>query len=196
MARLVRDGEPDLRGDVTGWRDLDALAGAASIAAGAVRGLSLLQRADARDDRLRHSSCRTRASANILVALEALVGLLGFAILSGLLFARFTRPTAKISFSRNALIAPYRGRLGADVPPRQPSPATTSPTCTPSSRSRAGSSTRSGARRRRFDQLALERDAISMMPLHWVIVHPIGPNSPLRGFAEESLAPANRKSSA
>ena len=43
----------------------------------------------------------------MLVALEALVGLLGFAILSGLLFARFTRPTAKISFSRNAIIAPY-----------------------------------------------------------------------------------------
>ena len=47
--------------------------------------------------------------ANILVALEALVGLLGFAILSGLLFARFTRPTAKIVFSRNAIIAPYDG---------------------------------------------------------------------------------------
>ena len=37
------------------------------------------------------------------------VGLLGFAILSGLLFARFTRPTAKISFSRHAIIAPYGG---------------------------------------------------------------------------------------
>ena len=47
--------------------------------------------------------------ANALVAVEALVGLLGFAILSGLLFARFTRPTAKISFSNNALIAPYDG---------------------------------------------------------------------------------------
>ena len=33
----------------------------------------------------------TRA-ANVLVGIEALVGLLGFAILSGLLFARFTRP--------------------------------------------------------------------------------------------------------
>jgi inward rectifier potassium channel len=44
-----------------------------------------------------------------------------------------------------------------------------------------------GARRRRFDQLTLERDAISMMPLHWVLVHPIDANSPLRGFAEESL---------
>ncbi len=46
--------------------------------------------------------------ANALVAVEALVGLLGFAVLAGLLFARFTRPTAKISFSRNALIAPYQ----------------------------------------------------------------------------------------
>ena len=46
--------------------------------------------------------------ANTLVAIEALVGLLGFAVLSGLLFARFTRPTAKISFSRNAIVAPYR----------------------------------------------------------------------------------------
>ncbi|MBI5085968.1 MAG: two pore domain potassium channel family protein, partial [Acidobacteria bacterium] len=49
----------------------------------------------------------TRA-ANLLVAIEALVGLLGFAILSALLFARFARPTAKISFSRKALIAPYQ----------------------------------------------------------------------------------------
>src|SRR5262245_38417778 len=48
-------------------------------------------------------------AANVLVAFEALVGLLGFAIVSGLLFARFTRPTAKISFSDKALIAPYEG---------------------------------------------------------------------------------------
>src|SRR5262245_43596800 len=46
--------------------------------------------------------------ANVLVALEALVGLLGFAVLSALLFARFTRPTAKINFSTHALVAPYK----------------------------------------------------------------------------------------
>ena len=49
----------------------------------------------------------TRA-ANVLVAIEALVGLLGFAILSALLFARFARPTAKIRFSNHAVIAPYQ----------------------------------------------------------------------------------------
>ena len=49
----------------------------------------------------------TRA-ANVLVAIEALVGLLGFAILSALLFARFARPTAKIRFSSHAVVAPYQ----------------------------------------------------------------------------------------
>src|SRR5215469_14247471 len=47
-------------------------------------------------------------AANIIVTLEALAGLLGFAIVSGLLFARFSRPTAKVLFSRHALIAPYQ----------------------------------------------------------------------------------------
>ena len=35
--------------------------------------------------------------------------------------------------------------------------------------------------------LALERDSIIFMPLHWVIVHPITASSPLRGFTRESL---------
>jgi inward rectifier potassium channel len=48
-----------------------------------------------------------------------------------------------------------------------------------------------GTRRRRFDQLALERDFIIFMPLHWVIVHPITDTSPLRGFTEDALAAAD-----
>src|SRR5204862_6005832 len=46
---------------------------------------------------------------NIIVAAESLVGLLGFAFAAGLLFARFSRPTAKILFSKFAIIAPYQG---------------------------------------------------------------------------------------
>lgn len=127
----------------------------------------------------------TRA-ANIFVAVEALVGLLGFAIVSGLLFARFTRPTAKIEFSEKALIAPYEGGWAlmfrlvnlrnhdlADV--------------------RAVVSFArwvdvDGERSREFDQLTLERDSIVFMPLHWVIVHPITDTSPLRGLTSEMLA--------
>ena len=129
------------------------------------------------------------ATANYLVALEALVGLLGFAVLSGLLFARFTRPTAKIRFSHQAIIAPYEDgwalmfRLAnlrnhdlADVHAVV---------------SLAHWSDENGTRRRRFDQLALEREFIIFMPLHWVVVHPITDRSPLRGFTSESLAAAD-----
>lgn len=128
-------------------------------------------------------------AANMLVAVEALVGLLGFAILSGILFARFTRPTAKISFSRNAIIAPYRSgwalmfRL---VNLRNHDLADGHAVV-----SFARWVTENGVRRRRFDQLALERESIIFMPLHWVIVHPIDENSPLRGFSADSFADAD-----
>ena len=127
----------------------------------------------------------TRA-ANSLVAVEALVGLLGFAVLSGLLFARFTRPTAKIRFSRHALIAPYQG--GWALMFRLVNLRNHDLTDVHAVVSFARWVDDTGRRRRRFDQLALERDTIIFMPLHWVIVHPITETSPLRGLTLASLA--------
>ncbi len=46
--------------------------------------------------------------ANLVAALEALTGLLGFAVATGLLFGRVSRPSARIGFSKQALIAPIR----------------------------------------------------------------------------------------
>ena len=43
-----------------------------------------------------------------------------------------------------------------------------------------------GTRRRRFDQLALERDVIIFMPLHWVVVHPITGTNPWRSVTVPS----------
>ena len=127
--------------------------------------------------------------ANILVAFEALVGLLGFAILSGLLFARFTRPTAKIRFSRNALIAPYRN--GWALMFRLINLRSHDLTDVHAVVSFARWIDEDGTRRRRFDQLALERDFILFMPLHWVVVHPITETSPFRGFTQAGLAGAD-----
>lgn len=124
--------------------------------------------------------------ANVLVAIEALLGLLGFAILSGLLFARFTRPTAKITFSRNAIIAPYQG--GWALMFRLANLRNNDLTDVHAIVSFARWTEENGTRRRRFDQLALERDFIIFMPLHWVVVHPITANSPLRGLTRDSLA--------
>jgi inward rectifier potassium channel len=127
----------------------------------------------------------TRA-ANVLVGVEALVGLLGFAILSGLLFARFTRPTARISFSRNAIIAPYAN--GWALMFRLVNLRNHNLTDVHAVVSLARWIEEGGNRGRRFDQLALERDAILFMPLHWVVVHPITATSPFRGLTPESLA--------
>jgi len=49
-------------------------------------------------------------SSNILAVVEALIGLLGFALATGILFGRFSRPSARIAFSDQALIAPYEER--------------------------------------------------------------------------------------
>src|SRR4051812_38282499 len=47
--------------------------------------------------------------AHALVSIEALVGLMAFAIATGLIFAKFARPVANIVYSRRAIVAPYRG---------------------------------------------------------------------------------------
>ena len=127
--------------------------------------------------------------ANVLVSLEALVGLLGFAILSGLLFARFTRPTAKIVFSRNAIIAPYES--GWALMFRLVNLRNHDLTDVRAVVSFARWVEENGSRRRRFDLLALERPSIIFMPLHWVIVHPIDEKSPLRGLSMASLTAAD-----
>jgi inward rectifier potassium channel len=124
--------------------------------------------------------------ANILVAVEALVGLLGFAIVSGLLFARFTRPTAKVRFSNNALIAPYEG--GWAFMFRLVNLRDTDLTDVHAVVSFSRWEEIGGERSREFDRLTLERDSISFMPLHWVVVHPIDERSPMRGLTQEALA--------
>lgn len=127
----------------------------------------------------------TRA-ANVFVAVEALFGLLGFAIVSGLLFARFTRPTAKITFSDNALIAPYEG--GWALMFRLVNRRNHDLTDVRAVVSFARWANVEGERSRAFDQLTLERDSIIFMPLHWVIVHPIDERSPMRGLTRDTLA--------
>jgi inward rectifier potassium channel len=124
--------------------------------------------------------------ANALVSAEALIGLMGFAVLSALLFARFTRPTAKIRFSRQAIVAPYGD--GWALMFRLVNLRNNDLTDVRAVVSLARWVDESGARRRRFDQLTLERDAIIFMPLHWVVVHPIDERSPLRGHSPASLA--------
>ncbi|HVP54644.1 MAG TPA: ion channel [Candidatus Eisenbacteria bacterium] len=124
-------------------------------------------------------------AANSLVTLEALVGLLGFAIVTGLLFARFSRPTAKVLFSRHALIAPYQGITALEF---RVANARSNELIEVSAKvllSRFEDV--DGMRTRRYYPLQLERNSVVFLPLTWTVVHPIVESSPLLGATPQSL---------
>lgn len=124
-------------------------------------------------------------SANICSTLEALIGLLGFAVVTGTLVARASKPSASIGYSENALIAPYQD--GKAVMLRVANQRTNDlmemevqvllmtvvgPPDKPE---------------RKFELLTLERDRILIFALTWTIVHPIDANSPFYGKTPEDL---------
>jgi len=124
-------------------------------------------------------------AANLVVTLEALVGLLWLALATGLLFARFSRPTARVVFSRTAVIAPYRGIKAfefriANV--RSSQLIEVSATVMLARFEEAG-----GRQVRRFYNLALERSSVVFFPLSWTIVHPIDETSPLKDLTRDDL---------
>ena len=123
--------------------------------------------------------------ANLLVTVEAFVGPLSFALATGLLFARFSRPTAKILFSETALIAPYRGLASlqfriANKRRNQLIDVEARVLLTYLEEA-------NGKRSRHYRQLRLEREKVAFFPLHWTIVHPIDETSPLHGFDLEDF---------
>jgi inward rectifier potassium channel len=128
-------------------------------------------------------------AANSLVALEALVGLMGFALITGILFARFSRPIARIAFSPKALIAPYRE--GRALMFRVANRRINELTDVRASVTLAWFEEHGGQRVRRFHQLELERDRVMFLPTQWVVVHPITETSPLHAANERTAAGAD-----
>ena len=128
-------------------------------------------------------------SANVVAALDAFVGLVGFALATGLLFARFSRPTAKIMYSKHGLIAPYRDmnafmfRIANQRKSQLIEVAVTL--------LYTRMVVKNGERRREYFQLNLERNTVVFFPLHWTIVHPIDEQSPLYNMTEEEFRASN-----
>jgi inward rectifier potassium channel len=126
-------------------------------------------------------------SAHLLVTLESLVGLLGFALATGILFARFSRPTAKILFSRHAIIAPYRGITAFEF---RLANARSNELIEVEAKVIL-SRFRLDGKGREFVALKLERDRVVFFPLAWTVVHPINESSPLYGLGPEDLDAAD-----
>ena len=122
--------------------------------------------------------------AHLVMTVESLVGLLGFAVAAGFVFAKVSRPTAAIVFSRQSVIAPY-GDLTAfmfRIVNGRNNQLVELEAKVLLSRRKGDSA---GARE--FHQLELERDRVSFFPLSWTIVHPITTASPLFGVSDEEL---------
>jgi inward rectifier potassium channel len=123
--------------------------------------------------------------ANLIVTVESLFGLLSFALATGLLFARFSKPTARILFSDKAVVAPYREikALEFRIANARKSQIIELEAKVLFSRLEG----LEGQQVRRFYPLTLERDKVAFFPLSWTLVHPINETSPLSGSTYQDL---------
>ena len=124
-------------------------------------------------------------AANVIVAFEALTGLLGFAIIAGIVYARFARPLAKIMFSDYAVIAPYQQMTAFMFRIVNTKSNELVELRAKLMLARRKLESRNGERE--FIPLKLERDRVSFFPLSWTIVHPIDAESPLREMSESDM---------
>lgn len=120
-----------------------------------------------------------------VAALESLIGLLSFALATGLLYGRFSRPSAKIRYSKNIIVAPYHDitalmfRL-ANFRSNQLVELEVQVMFT-------YNAIIDGKAIRQFMPLELERSNISLLTLSWTVVHPITEDSPLKTMNLEFL---------
>lgn len=118
--------------------------------------------------------------ASLIAAVEALIGLLSFAIATGLFFGRFSKPTAFLKFSHNAVIAPYgeiKGLMVRTVPFKN-----TNLTDAEAKITLGMSVEENGKLTNKFYSLDLELHRINALTLSWTLVHPITEDSPLYQF--------------
>jgi inward rectifier potassium channel len=123
---------------------------------------------------------------NLFAAGEAFVGLLGFALATGLFFARFSRPTACLLFSDRAVIAPRRAWKAFQfrvVNERRNQIIYAEARVVFSRLEPQGDEVV-----RKFYELQLERSQVMFFPLVWTVSHVIDTDSPLFGVNDEMLA--------
>jgi inward rectifier potassium channel len=124
-------------------------------------------------------------TANIIASVESLLGLLVFAIATGLLYGRFSKPYAKIVYSKYALIAPFKERTGfmfrtANTHKSQIIDAGVQVVY-------SVLEDINGIEVRKFYNLKLEYDKINFFSSIWTVNHPINEYSPLFGMTENDL---------
>lgn len=123
--------------------------------------------------------------ANTLVTIEALLNIVGVALATGVIFARFSRTSARIIYSRNAIVAPYRGKTALEF--RIANARSSQLIDVQAQAILTKIEQVDGTPIRKFYELELERNRVVFFPLSWTVVHPITPTSPMWGLTREDL---------
>ena len=125
---------------------------------------------------------------SFVAATEALIGLLSFAVATGLLYGRFSRPQAFIKFSNNALVAPYKETIAVmfRMTPYKNNQLTEAEVKV----SLALMVDINGKMTNKFYPLKLELDKVNAMSLSWTVVHAVDEESPFFGLSKEELQTA------
>ncbi len=125
--------------------------------------------------------------ANILVTLESIVGITLVALATGLMFARFSRPTARVMFSEVAVIGPRDGvpTLMLRMANQRRNQILQANVVLSLLRDEM---TEEGEVMRRFHDLKVQRASTPVFALSFTVMHEITPESPLYGETAQSLA--------
>ena len=125
-------------------------------------------------------------AASSIAAVEALVGLLSFAIATGLFYGRFSRPTAFLRFSENAIIAPFKDGIALMM---RVAPYKNNNLSDAEAKVTAGLMIEeNGKPVNKFFTMELEYTTVNSLTLSWTIVHPINEDSPFYKFSVADFA--------
>lgn len=129
-------------------------------------------------------------ATNIVASLESFTGILSFALVTGVLYGRFSRPKAYLIHSDNAIIAPFKGgrALMSRIATYKNNHLTDVEAVVTIAMHVYDDN---GQKVRRFYPLDLEIKKINSLALSWTLVHPIDENSPLYGMSEEDVHDAD-----
>ena len=123
---------------------------------------------------------------NAVSSFHALIGLLSFAVATGLMYGRFSLPKAFIKFAENAVIAPYKE--GSALMIRLTPYKNTTLTDAETKFTLVIMSDEQGKTSNQFFTLSLELRSINALTLSWTVVHPITQESPLYNFSKEDFS--------
>jgi inward rectifier potassium channel len=124
--------------------------------------------------------------ANMVVVFEAFFGILNLALITGVVFSRFSRPYARVVFSNVAVVTAFDGipTLMFRAANQRGNQILDANIVVTFARQEVS---REGIAMRRFQELALVRSRSSLFALSWTVMHRIDESSPLYGVSRESL---------